>query len=97
LKKASLLCCTWGEKGAVVAGPKDGFVHEARLKNPPGFVVVDPVGAGDTWTAGMMYGFLSGQGSLSDRAKEAAQFANRLAGKKVSQEGFKGLTRELET
>lgn len=53
-----------------------------------------PIGAGDTFNAGMLY-------ALNCKDKEwdlctKVKFANRIAGMKVAQEGFSGLGRVLE-
>jgi ketohexokinase len=52
-----------------------------------------PIGAGDTFIAGMLYA-LNCKGKDWDLSKKLA-FANRVAGMKVSQEGFAGLDRAL--
>ena len=54
---------------------------------------VSPIGAGDTFIAGMLYA-LNCKRKDWDLSKRLA-FANRVAGMKVSQEGFKGLDRAL--
>jgi ketohexokinase len=48
----------------------------------------DSVGAGDTFVAGMLYGMFVQKGWNMD---QRLLFANELAGRKVYQEGFKGL------
>lgn len=48
----------------------------------------DSVGAGDTFVAGMLYGMFVQRGWKMD---QRLYFANELAGRKVYQEGFKGL------
>ena len=46
-------------------------------------------GAGDTFTAGMLFGLLCRQDDWPLERK--LRFANELAGRKVAQEGFAGL------
>ncbi|KAJ6028225.1 pfkB family kinase [Penicillium herquei] len=93
-QNASLLCCTWGQDGASALEPRTGqFVH-AEVDTAPDFQVIDPIGAGDTFNAGMLFG-------LNCKDKEwdlstKVEFANRIAGMKVAQEGFSGLNRALE-
>ncbi|PYI03808.1 pfkB family kinase [Aspergillus sclerotiicarbonarius CBS 121057] len=94
-RKASLLCCTWGQSGAVAFETKtQSLVHRPAYSSAD-FQVVDPIGAGDTFISGMLYALLcrGNQWSLSQKLG----FANRLAGMKVSQEGFSGLARALES
>ncbi|KAJ5541623.1 pfkB family kinase [Penicillium frequentans] len=93
-QNAILLCCTWGQDGADAFEPGTGeFVHVDAYTSA-GFQVVDPIGAGDTFNAGMLY-------ALNCKDKEwdlctKVKFANRIAGMKVAQEGFPGLSRVLE-
>lgn len=54
---------------------------------------VSPIGAGDTFIAGMLYA-LNCKGKDWDLSKKLA-FANGVAGMKVSQVGFAGLDRAL--
>lgn len=58
--------------------------------------IVDTVGAGDTWTAGMLFTFLSRDPVVLgwDLARRV-DFANELAGRKILREGFAGLGREM--
>ncbi|KAJ5386298.1 pfkB family kinase [Penicillium cosmopolitanum] len=90
---ASLLCCTWGKDGACALEPATGkFVH-APAYTEDNFQVIDPIGAGDTFIAGMLYAMncKEKEWDISQKLK----FANRLAGIKVSQEGFSGLGRAI--
>ncbi|KKK18713.1 hypothetical protein ARAM_001216 [Aspergillus rambellii] len=91
--KASLICCTWGEDGAVgfETGPKN-LVH-SQAYTPPDFQLVDSVGAGDAFIAGMLFGLIC-KGDFWDLT-EKLTVANRVAGMKVAQEGFSGLGRAL--
>ncbi|OOQ91606.1 pfkB family kinase [Penicillium brasilianum] len=91
--KASLLCCTWGEAGASALEPNTGKFVNVAAYTTENFQVIDPIGAGDTFIAGMLYA-LNCKGKDWDLSKKLA-FANRVAGMKVSQEGFAGLDRAL--
>ncbi|CAK3743979.1 pfkB family kinase [Lecanosticta acicola] len=93
LGNASLLCCTWGAKGATVLTTADGSLHSAQSSPEPESKVVDTIGAGDTFTAGILGSILApdAAGPIQDRAKVAVDFANRLAGRKVLQVGFSNL------
>jgi len=85
--KASLLFCTWGEGGAVALEPRTGTTSVCPAFETPDIQVVDAVGAGDTFTAGMLFTCALRIGDLdSDLA-----FAVKLAGMKVKQEGFSSL------
>ncbi|CAG7954820.1 unnamed protein product [Penicillium salamii] len=86
-RRASLLCCTWGDEGAAALEPKTGnFAHIPAHTSEQ---IVDTIGAGDTFIAGLLYGLIY-------RSKDwdfprRLEFANHLAGLKVTQEGFKDL------
>ncbi|MCJ1465883.1 hypothetical protein MMC07_004502 [Pseudocyphellaria aurata] len=87
--KASLLCCTWGHEGAsALEMPGFNYKHTPAYTEET-FHVVDTIGAGDTFTSGMLYCLLchSDDWNLSRKL----DFANELAGRKVMQEGFSGL------
>lgn len=89
--KAKLLSCTWGENGAAAIRPDDGVLHEVEGAGQPAQTVVDTIGAGDTFTAGLLYVLLRSANDFTEHARGALEFANGLAGKKVLQEGFSGL------
>ncbi|KAI8387530.1 Ribokinase-like protein [Blakeslea trispora] len=74
--------CTWGAEGAVVFDNKTKQTWHAL----PATVdkVVDSVGAGDTFIAGIIYHMTCFDISL----EKALEFACHLATKKVSQQGF---------
>ncbi|KAL4802776.1 pfkB family kinase [Aspergillus unguis] len=93
IPKASLLCCTWGQDGAAALEPSGSVVH-SPAHTPEGFQVVDTIGAGDTFIAGMLYGLIC-KGNTWDLSQKLSM-ANRLAGTKVAQEGFSNLGRVLE-
>jgi ketohexokinase len=54
--------------------------------------VVDSIGAGDTFIAGMLFGLAQQEKDWSLKKKLAV--ANELGGRKVFQEGFQGIVRE---
>ncbi|KAL2009854.1 hypothetical protein VTN00DRAFT_5661 [Thermoascus crustaceus] len=99
--KASLLCCTWGEEGAsALELPSQTYTHCPAYKLPPGAKVVDTIGAGDTFVAGMLYA-ITCHGTVDSAQEEAwpvdraVSFATELAGRKVAQEGFGGLGEKM--
>lgn len=76
--------CSWGEHGAFGLSPNGDCLHS------PAFTparVIDTLGAGDTFNAGLIHAQLAGQ-TLADSLRSACQ----LAGQKVGQRGFHGLT-----
>lgn len=81
--RKTILVCTWGEAGAW-ARDGAGRLHHAPAVAPPR--VVDTLGAGDTFNAGLIHGLASGR-----TVPEALDFAVRLAGRKVGQAGLDGL------
>ncbi|KAL1923131.1 uncharacterized protein VTP21DRAFT_9507 [Calcarisporiella thermophila] len=82
LKPGCIAFCTWGADGATA-------IHHAQITHVPAQKVpqaVDSIGAGDTFTAGIILGMTQGLGVL-----KSLEFACALAGKKVAQRGFEGL------
>ncbi len=77
------LTCTWGEKGAV-ALLADGTIIESSAFPPTH--IVDTLGAGDTFNAGIIHARLS---ELD--WQQTLSFACQLAGKKCGQMGFENL------
>lgn len=75
--------CAWGEDGAYALG-RDG-ANYASAAFPPA-QVIDTLGAGDTFNAGIIDALVRGRG-LGD----AVENASRLAGRKCAQVGFAGL------
>lgn len=74
-----LIFLGWGEAGAwALEGSR---IHHTPAFPPP--VVVDTVGAGDTFNAGVIHGLLTGA-DVATTLREAA----RLAGRKCGREGF---------
>ena len=91
LPRPSHLFCTWGGGGAAAldTSSNQSVILPAWL--PENARVVDTIGAGDTFIAGILYGFLQHERNWDLRRKLA--FAMRLAGHKVAQEGLTGLGR----
>ena len=83
LAPEATLVCTWGNKGAW-ARDHNGKEYHVPAYTPP--EVIDTLGAGDTFNAGLIHAMTNGQ-SLA----EAVNHACRLAGKKVGQHGFSRL------
>mgnify|MGYP005835342679 FL=1 len=81
------MTCTWGEAGAW-ARDAQGVIHHVPAHVPPR--VVDSLGAGDVFNAGMIHALLAG----SDLAG-ALDTASRLAGQKVGMHGLRGLADPL--
>lgn len=77
------LVCSWGDAGAH-AQDLAGVLYASRAFPPPR--LVDTLGAGDTFNAGLIDARLRGL-SLAD----ALQSACRLAGRKCGQQGLSGL------
>ncbi|ERS95775.1 hypothetical protein HMPREF1624_07850 [Sporothrix schenckii ATCC 58251] len=100
LPQASLLLCTWGAQGASALAPGSGdHVVSCPASPVPAAKVVDAVGAGDTFVAGILYKLVSlsvqeGSPHLAvsdDTARAALAFAVDLATRKIQIDGFQGL------
>ncbi|WP_455385956.1 PfkB family carbohydrate kinase [Acidihalobacter prosperus] len=80
----AILVCAWGEDGAWALAPGDrrrfDCVHAPAFRTGP---VVDTLGAGDTFNAGIIDALCAGA-----MLEEALAHANRLAGLKVAREGL---------
>lgn len=99
-KAQRLLICTWGEQGsqAIQLPCIEDELRNSVIRRPghsmPGRQIVDTVGAGDTFIAGMLFALIC----RTDRAEgccwsmqQKLDFANELAGTKILQQGFGGL------
>ncbi|WP_232023500.1 PfkB family carbohydrate kinase [Thiomicrorhabdus aquaedulcis] len=81
--KHANLVCTWGAKGVWYSTPNDSVHH---LPAEPVMPIVDTLGAGDTFNAGLIDGLVK-EMSLS----QAVTHANSLAAKKCRQPGLDNL------
>ena len=75
------LVCTWGADGAYALAAAGAVVHAPA--RPPAGGVVDPVGAGDTFNAGLIDALAAGAG-----LGEAVRRGCALAGVKCGREGL---------
>ncbi len=75
--------CTWGQDGAWFCDPAGDPIHVPAL---PVSRVVDSIGAGDCFNAGLVHALSTGR-TLED----AVHYATALAAKKISQQGIDGL------
>ena len=78
------LVCTWGDQGAWARDRENRDYHAPAYPPPE---IIDTLGAGDTFNAALIHAMVSGQ-----TLAEALVHACQLAGKKVGQHGFGGLT-----
>ena len=76
--------CTWGENGAYGVSHTGNYSHVPAVKP---YQVIDTLGAGDTFMAGLIHGKLAGLDFT-----DTLNVASHLAGQKCGQHGFKGLT-----
>ncbi len=76
--------CAWGEEGAWAQDPAGDIIHAPAYAPSK---VIDTIGAGDVFNAGIIHGL-----SSSQALHETLAFACRLAGRKCSLVGFEGLT-----
>ncbi|KAE8356634.1 pfkB family kinase [Aspergillus coremiiformis] len=93
--KAQFLFCTWGQDGAAALETSTGELIHSPAYTAADFKVVDTIGAGDTFIAGMLHA-LTCRGDAW-KLSQKLEFANRVAGMKVTQEGFSGLDRALNS
>ncbi|KAH8702385.1 putative ketohexokinase [Talaromyces proteolyticus] len=87
--KSKYLCCTWGENGAALLTKFNNSCISVPALKISEFEIVDTIGAGDTFIAGIFFGLLCHNDDWNWTRK--LRFANELAGRKVIQNGFQGL------
>lgn len=75
--------CTWGSHGAYARSKDNSILHAHPVKIPR---VVDSIGAGDTFNAGLIHAILVGKD-----LEQSLNFANSLAARKCAQQGFVNL------
>ncbi|KAL8715500.1 MAG: hypothetical protein Q9220_000835 [cf. Caloplaca sp. 1 TL-2023] len=91
--KASLLLCTWGASGVSAMELSSHRYIECPAFKEEKSQVVDTVGAGDTFIAGMLHVLICDHDWSLEKQ---LQFATELAGRKVVQEGLQGLGSLME-
>ncbi|KAI0541019.1 Ribokinase-like protein [Xylaria digitata] len=88
-RRGSHLFCTWGSQGAACSSPDGATVSCPATQLGQTIRVIDTIGAGDTFIAGILFGFLHHDYDWDSTAK--LSFAVQLATCKVQQEGFNNL------
>ncbi|KAI1111127.1 Ribokinase-like protein [Nemania sp. NC0429] len=88
-RRGSHLFCTWGSQGAACTLPDGTTVSCPAVGSGETIRVIDTVGAGDTFIAGILFGFLHHEHDWDNGTK--LSYAVQVATCKVQQEGFNDL------
>ncbi|KAK0615966.1 Ribokinase-like protein [Bombardia bombarda] len=80
---------SWAEGASALSLPSGEYMHCPANPSGKDILVVDTIGAGDTFIAGMLYGLICHNDDWSRR--EMLAFAVELATSKVQRDGFAGL------
>lgn len=94
-----ILICTWDKLGACgLMTALDQAIDKSDIVHSLASVVaeteiVDTVGAGDTFIAGMLFGLINK--NIEWSLEQKLDFANALAGNKIKQQGFWRLAEQL--
>ncbi|KJZ80555.1 hypothetical protein HIM_00405 [Hirsutella minnesotensis 3608] len=93
-RQGSVGLCTWGADGAAALSQPLGECHHFPVRHQPrDIAVVDAIGAGDTFIAGMLFGLVVHRASWD--LNQCVRFAVDLATLKVQREGFAGLGTDM--
>jgi ketohexokinase len=79
--------CTWGESGAWLINKNQEISHQAIINKMP---IIDTLGAGDTFNAGIIHSQLQGQTS-----QKSLIYATQLASHKCTQVGLENINHNL--
>ncbi|QUC18844.1 uncharacterized protein UV8b_03085 [Ustilaginoidea virens] len=95
-RPGSLGLCTWGAAGATAMSQATGEPLHCPVQGAADQIsVIDPIGAGDTFIAGMLWRCFVAGDWPSVNVESAVSFAVALATLKVQQDGFAGLKESL--
>ena len=83
LPQNTVASCTWGQQGACAINADGQLLHSEAF--PPS-QVIDTLGAGDSFNAGMIHRLMN-----NDDLQSALTFSCQLAGHKCGQQGFANL------
>ncbi|KAL4623862.1 ketohexokinase isoform X1 [Arapaima gigas] len=100
VKKGAMLICAWAEKGADAMGPDGEVIHSDAFPPP---VLVDTLGAGDTFNASVIFSLCNGEHTAvfhfcnvsfvttGESLREALTFGCQVAGRKCGIHGYDGI------
>ncbi|MCP3866680.1 MAG: ketohexokinase [Gammaproteobacteria bacterium] len=83
VEETTVMTCTWGKRGAWLREGQGQLIHNHSHRAD---VVLDSLGAGDVFNAGLIHGMLEKHTKI-----DVLDGACRLAARKVGQSGFEGL------